>query len=851
MATNIAEALQGAGAVSAKPVTLEAIPEATIDVGGGSQSLDIEGLGVKRRKDDLSVATASTSQLAVEDLFGDLLDEVNFSDPSSVDAFRESAASRINEFDLNTFSNILGEASTVASDLATLTSQFQRSSQPQQQFEQVFGPPSVTSGDDAGDIGLDTATSTEAQDISDLTNPGLAAGLVGGAFGAIGPGAGFSGLATNLASQAIGQADVVGALGGFSSVSNALNTEINDIPSAIGATATALSVGQQAAKVADLVNSNVTVTSLFEKAAKNVEEFIGGIVSAVSNPAQTIEAFGLEMAYGTTTPDLYSFDFPGGKMSFAFDAKTGAIAVPGMIGAIMGRSPLGTFYDLAQVGLEKFGYNDAMADRNQSAINAFSMPGVQFDQMSIHTGPQGATTGVDPETGVASSVGAFSAVDMSQQGYGMVGFDLGAMADAIGTGTIGDLGFTDFQDVAISGHLGHGPLDFGEEEALAADITGAFSAAGISTAEDLSNAIDQAGLAAQTFTSSLQSYGIDITNPATGYGALDRASALSMSSASAAREALATDPQAFEMARIDALDPAAQLMTQEEIARQARAQRAERSETEFEGAGQSMAEDYNSQTPSNQTIDVMATLGITSISANANADLAKKAAIEMELANRKATAEQEKASGLSFGYGPEAPSIGTGGVSAPGYEAAGQAAAAEQAAMAAGVASYDIGYGYDIGDIGEDAGSVSGQGDPDAETDFGEGETDESDTGAGPDGGGGGGDGKVICTALKDMGLLDKELWQHDGAYGRTLPLETRQGYWAWGVPTAKFIRKNRWAAKAIRPVVTEVAKEMAHRVGYGKGSKLGAALLYVGLPMCRVISRIKNNGSNTGSVYS
>lgn len=99
MATDIAEALQSAGAASAKPVTLEAIPEATIDVGGGSQSLDIEGLGVKRRRDDLSVATASTSGLAIEDLFGDLLDEVNFADPVSVDSFRANAATRINEFD--------------------------------------------------------------------------------------------------------------------------------------------------------------------------------------------------------------------------------------------------------------------------------------------------------------------------------------------------------------------------------------------------------------------------------------------------------------------------------------------------------------------------------------------------------------------------------------------------------------------------------------------------------------------------------------------------------------------------------------------------------------------------------
>ena len=62
MATNIEEALSGGSlSVSAKPVTMEALPEATIDVGGGSQSLSIEGLGVKRKKDDLSVTTSSTS----------------------------------------------------------------------------------------------------------------------------------------------------------------------------------------------------------------------------------------------------------------------------------------------------------------------------------------------------------------------------------------------------------------------------------------------------------------------------------------------------------------------------------------------------------------------------------------------------------------------------------------------------------------------------------------------------------------------------------------------------------------------------------------------------------------------
>ena len=831
MATNIAEALQGAGAVSAKPVTMEAIPEATIDVGGGSQSLDIEGLGVKRRKDDLSVATASTSQLAIEDLFGDLLDEVNFSDPSSVDAFRESAASRINEFDLNTFSNILGEASTVASDLATLTSQFQGNLQPQQQFEQVFGTPDTTSSDDAGDIGLDTATSTEAQDISDLTNPGLAAGLVGGAFGAIGPGAGLSGLGTSLASQALSDTGVAGVFGGFNSVKDALNTEINDIPSAINATANALSVGRQAASVTNLVNSNVTITDLFDRATKNVEEFIGGIVSAVTNPAQTLEAFGLEMAYGTTTPDLYSFNFPGGQMNFAFDKKTGKIAVPGMVNTIVSRSPLGTFYSLAQRGLSAVGYTDAMADRNQSAVNAFSMPGVTLGAMSVHNSNTEASIGVDPETGAASTVGAFGAVDMSQQGYGMVGFDLGAVASAIGTGTISDLDFTDFQDAAITGHLGHGPLDFGEEEVVAQAIAANFSEAGLDTAQGIASAAERASQATAAFAANLEAFtGLDIT----ALGAVDvagRAGALNASQAAAVKAQAELDPYGVLAARTYTATPPGIGMTMQQKREKVQEQFVKDYEEASVAAAQAAIDAYNSPEATNNPDSIEIATRTMAITGRNTVDYNRDKAVVDEVA--KDLAAEKKTSGdLDFGYDAAPPSIGPSGVSAPGYEAQGlQAARTGQVGvtpdfMAAIEAiedapSFEEDPEYDPG--------VDEPGSPDSES-------------GGP---------KVICTALKDMGLLDKELWQHDGAYGRTLPLETRQGYWAWGVPTAKFIRKNRWAAKAIRPVVTEVAKEMAHRVGYGKGSKLGAALLYVGLPMCRVINRIKNNGNNTGSVYS
>lgn len=863
MATNITEALQGAGAVSAKPVTMEAIPEATIDVGGGSQSLEIEGLGVKRRKDDLSVTTASTSGIAVEDLFGDLLDEVNFSDPSSVDAFKEAAASRINEFDSSTFSSILGEASTVAGDLATFASQFQGSSQPQQQFEQVFGPPSVTSGDDAGDIGLDTATSTEAEDLSSLSNPGLAAGLVGGTFSALGPGAGFSGLGTSIAASAIGQTDVVGALGGFSAAQSLANAEITDLASALSAASAALAVGQTSANVVDLVNSNATVTDLFDRATKNVEEFIGDIVSAVSNPEQAISAFGLEMAYGTTTPDLYSFDFPGGRMSFAFDAKTGAVAVPGAISAMMGRSPLGAFYDIAQTGLEKFGYTDAMADRNLSAINAFSMPGVQFDQMSVHSSSVDALTGVNPETGAASTVGAFGALDMSQAGFGTVGFDLGAVADAIGAGTIGDLSFSDFQDVAISGHLGHGPMGFdafNEEEALAQDIAAGFSNAGLDTAADIAAAAERASQATAAFAAELSAFtGYDITSLDVADVA-GRAGALSASQAAAIKDLTQTDPITALAARISAYEKGYDfgVMTQPAAMKSALEAIQGHIDSSTEGLGQSFAEDYNSPNPSPNTVDMANKLGITSISTNTKQDLATKAAVE-------ALAQQQAYDSLGLGVAFSAMTdFGfeslTDAYSATQNEPLGEmdvnfstgsmgslGAKSDPSSAYGEMPDYhspefdpaDFGPGGDAGKGGAGAGKGYGGFDADAAG------WDGSDGDDGDDGDGSDGD-TYICTAAYANGVTDYSTFSANRKYGIRLRRNDpylMKGYDLVGPTYAKWFGNN-----GVGKTLTNYYKKsvMGEQLSW-KYKLLEKFLLYINRPTLRTLGYIHERISGKG----
>jgi hypothetical protein len=796
VATDIAEALQSAGAASAKPVTLEAIPEATIDVGGGSQSLDIEGLGVKRRRDDLSVATASTSGLAIEDLFGDLLDEVNFADPVSVDSFRANAATRIDELDSNTLSRVTTGASTFASDLANLAGPLKvtPAAQPvqpaQQQFEQVFGPSRVTTGDDAdpqtSDIGLDTTTSTELQDISNLTNPGLAASLFGGALGSFGRGANITDFASGLATQGLGDFNFVGAQNAATALTNA---DITDPISAANALNAAVAVGQKAAQARDLINQGVTISSLLNRAAKNVGEYIEGIYTAIINPDQAMEAFGRQMEFGTLTPANVTYDLPSGKVAFNFDEKTGKLVTPGLVSRMLG--PVGSIFTAAQYGLKAVGYTDMIDQRARGMAAAFNNPGVNLgDGVTGFSGstPEGDMLAVDfdfsnvPGATYTSLQVDFNALDPDQ--------------------AISQIGYQDLNEASVvQGFTTYDP-DLPDQEA------------------------ELEAAAKEKMASAAQRLGIDVNAPtsviqdALAYEAQVAAEAYQKeidaqieSQFGMSREQFDVQYQAqnleqfgFAASSLEGLEAAqaaqvAQTKQINELMAIPEDIAAAISAETFGDRGQEAAENYNSTNPSAAVVGAMQSLGLNSISPNVNEDLAAKEALGREINTQAAVDRAGPVTGPTLSSAPETVDV------SPDFQ---------EAIDAIDVVSIDP-------------------------------ELDPEESGEGADSG----DGKVVCTALKDMGLLDEELWQHDGAYGRTLPLETRQGYWAWGVPTAKFIRKNRWAAKAIRPVVTEVAKEMAHRVGYGRGSKLGAALLYVGLPMCRVINRIKNNGNNTRSVYS
>ena len=818
---------------------MEQIPDATIDVSGGSSALSIEGLGVKKRKSDLSSISSSTSQISMQEMFGDLLDQVNFTDSSSVDSFRSNAASRITEMDPYSLSSVV---QTPLSTQQTQPSGFTRL------FGEPAGSPSESTDSDFGteQEGFGASYENPAYDVfnSDLTNPDQAAGFVGSLFGA--SQGSLQDFGMNMGSQAM-QAGLGStgrdAYGAFNASQSLSKSSITDASSALGAINTAITGVQAANSVASALARGKTLEDMFTASAKGLTDFVQGVWSAVTNPGQAMEAFGREMAYGTQHPDPYSFNVPGGTTSFTFDAKTGKLTSPGFINFMMGMSPLSNVFKLSNTVMTQTGYKDKMTNRALNMTNALSMPGINYGEItnsdnngfagiSAYSTANGGTTTVSLDfTDVAGVQADVQQIDMH----------------ALDPNTnINDLTMSQINEASVIQNY----YDWDEEDPLNQALQAGFRA----TATELG--LDPNTATHGKMTTAIEAQTIELANEFEANFNLMRAQAGLEpftstdypSPRTSKANAVADDPVSargsIAQSAVDAVedeampsfgskvtyDPIADPYTDivdttrqtGEIARSAMkkeyqqqinvAVEAEKQEADALFAASYDPGGYNSPTPSSKNISIaqmtMEITGLSTVSPTRDVEALKTATnmYNQDLEERKQWGFLDT---LNYDLSSVDDQEGSQG-------------------------SFDTGFG----DMSAEEAQEAYNQDPVSGME----ETSDSDSDS---------DSKVICTALKDMGLLDKELWQHDGAYGETLPLEIRRGYWAWGVPTAKFIRSNTWAAKAIRPVVTETAKEMAYRVGYGKGSKLGAALLYVGLPMCRVISRIKNNGNHTRSVYS
>lgn len=99
--------------------------------------------------------------------------------------------------------------------------------------------------------------------------------------------------------------------------------------------------------------------------------------------------------------------------------------------------------------------------------------------------------------------------------------------------------------------------------------------------------------------------------------------------------------------------------------------------------------------------------------------------------------------------------------------------------------------------------------------------------------------GKVLCTELSRQGLISKEILAADLEYAKSVPIETKVGYWIWAKPLAEKCKTSKILTYMALPFVKAWATEMAYQVGkHEKGSVLGKIMLKTFEPACNLLGR-------------
>lgn len=101
---------------------------------------------------------------------------------------------------------------------------------------------------------------------------------------------------------------------------------------------------------------------------------------------------------------------------------------------------------------------------------------------------------------------------------------------------------------------------------------------------------------------------------------------------------------------------------------------------------------------------------------------------------------------------------------------------------------------------------------------------------------------KIICTELYARGLMPKHIYEADQAFGRMLWADdphAMAGYHLWAPTVVRWMQSSRIVTVITRAIALPWARQMAFIMGVEpKGSALGAALMAVGLRVCRIVGR-------------
>lgn len=111
----------------------------------------------------------------------------------------------------------------------------------------------------------------------------------------------------------------------------------------------------------------------------------------------------------------------------------------------------------------------------------------------------------------------------------------------------------------------------------------------------------------------------------------------------------------------------------------------------------------------------------------------------------------------------------------------------------------------------------------------------------------------VVCTALRELGLLDAEQYKAGASYLASLHPRVVAGYYTWGLGLAQKVREKRvWAISLSLPVAASRTALLASPGSFWDHLRfpLGTITKFIGEPACYVIGFIKEkcNGLGFGS---
>lgn len=104
----------------------------------------------------------------------------------------------------------------------------------------------------------------------------------------------------------------------------------------------------------------------------------------------------------------------------------------------------------------------------------------------------------------------------------------------------------------------------------------------------------------------------------------------------------------------------------------------------------------------------------------------------------------------------------------------------------------------------------------------------------------------VICTELREQGLLERDLYEAGAARALTLPAQTLRGYHLWAIPYTRWMRRSALATRMILPLA-----RARNTYLLGGKSVLGMLSVWLGEPLCHLLGGLIERPPVWQSLYS